>query len=227
MEKVTPDRSNVNPVNAPQLTTTSYAILGLLHVRPYSAYELATQSERSLRFVWPTAPSRLYAEPKRLCELGLAEVRTEPAGPTRTRQVFRITRRGRAVLRAWLRTDPQPPRWEMEALVRTLVADAGRPEDLLATMSRTAEQVGELYTAGLELLEGYRDQGVAFPERMHLNMLWIVFVRDLLRLIEGWTRFVEDELGDDGADSWQESARAHELLDRLLAGDDMHEPRRG
>ena len=82
-----------------KLTTTSYAILGLLDLRPYTAYELASQSQRSLRFVWPTAQSRLYAEPKRLAAEGLIEISTEPAGPSRSRQVYRITSKGAGVCR--------------------------------------------------------------------------------------------------------------------------------
>src|SRR5580765_4188575 len=49
----------------PELTTTSYAILGLLTLKPWSTYELAKQIQRD-RFVWPRAESNLYAEPKKL-----------------------------------------------------------------------------------------------------------------------------------------------------------------
>ena len=54
-----------------QLTTTSYAILGLLAVKPWATYDLAKQLQRSLHFFWPRAESNLYAEPKRLVEAGL------------------------------------------------------------------------------------------------------------------------------------------------------------
>lgn len=57
----------------PALTTTSYAILGLLSVRPWSTYELAQQMDRSLGRIWPRAQSKLYEEPKKLVRLGLAE----------------------------------------------------------------------------------------------------------------------------------------------------------
>jgi hypothetical protein len=48
-----------------ELTTTSYAILGLLNIKPWSAYELTQQAQRSLRYAWPKSESHLYAEPKR------------------------------------------------------------------------------------------------------------------------------------------------------------------
>jgi hypothetical protein len=48
-----------------ELTTTSYAILGLLAIRPWSTYELARQMQRDLRFVWPRAESCMKAGAKR------------------------------------------------------------------------------------------------------------------------------------------------------------------
>jgi len=54
------------------LTTTSYAILGLLAIQPWSTYELAQLMKRSMHFFWPRAESNLYAEPKRLVEAELA-----------------------------------------------------------------------------------------------------------------------------------------------------------
>ena len=48
------------------LTTTSYAVLGLLALRPWTTYELAKQVQRSLDWFWPRAERKLYDEPKRL-----------------------------------------------------------------------------------------------------------------------------------------------------------------
>lgn len=59
-----------------RLTTTSYAILGLLAVRPRSAYGLVEQMKRSnIRLLWPRAESKLYEEPKNLVAHRLARVR--------------------------------------------------------------------------------------------------------------------------------------------------------
>ena len=45
-------RTGVKSSGVVHLTTTSYAILGLLSLRPHSAYELTNQARRSLRFIW-------------------------------------------------------------------------------------------------------------------------------------------------------------------------------
>lgn len=54
------------------MTSTTYAVLGLLCVQPWSAYELARQMARSLRFMWPRAESGIYREPQKLIGLGYA-----------------------------------------------------------------------------------------------------------------------------------------------------------
>jgi PadR family transcriptional regulator AphA len=72
----------------PSLPTTSYAILGMLALRPWTAYELTQQLRRSLTYCWPKAESVLYDEPKRLVRLGLATAQRQPAG-RRTRGPMR------------------------------------------------------------------------------------------------------------------------------------------
>ena len=79
---------------APSLTTTSYALLGLLNIRPWTTYELAKQVQRSLGWFWPRAERKLYEEPKRLVECGLATATSESTGK-RPRTVYSITADGR------------------------------------------------------------------------------------------------------------------------------------
>ena len=62
------------------LTTTSFAILGLLAVQPWSSYELTRQMDRSLGRIGPRAQSKLYEEPKKLVHHGLAGASAERVG---------------------------------------------------------------------------------------------------------------------------------------------------
>ena len=107
-----------------KLTPTSYAILGLLALRPWSAYELTKQVRRSLHFCWPRAETRLYQEPKNLVEHGLVKATTTVHG-RRSRTEYAITAKGRKALRAWLGQPSAPPRLESEALLRLFFADCG------------------------------------------------------------------------------------------------------
>ena len=87
-----------------ELTSTSYAVLGLLAARPRTAYQLATLVARGLRFVWPRAEGRIYDEPRLLADHGLALARREHTG-RRPRTVYSITPEGRRALRRWI-TEP-------------------------------------------------------------------------------------------------------------------------
>src|SRR5256714_5669309 len=117
-----------------KLTPTSYAILGLLALRPWSAYELTKQVRRSLHFCWPRAETRLYQEPKNLLAHGLVKATTTVNG-RRSRTEYAITAKGRKALRAWLGEPSAPPRLESEALLRLFFAEHGTKEGLLATLT--------------------------------------------------------------------------------------------
>ncbi len=116
--------------NRPDLTTTSYAILGLLAIKPWSTYELAKQMQRDLHFIWPRAESNLYTEPKKLVAHALASASAEPRGKRR-RTVYSITPAGREALTAWLGTEASAPRWESESIVKLIFATHGSTEQLL------------------------------------------------------------------------------------------------
>ena len=53
----------------PRLTPSSYAVLALLHLKPWTGYELTRQAQRSLRYAWPKSERLLYSEPKKLVDL--------------------------------------------------------------------------------------------------------------------------------------------------------------
>ena len=90
-----------------RLTTTSYAVLAQVAVRPWSTYELVQQRVRYFRYVWPRAESAIYREVKRLSSMGLLEVKKEHVGK-RARTVYSITEKGREALREWLATPVVP-----------------------------------------------------------------------------------------------------------------------
>jgi DNA-binding PadR family transcriptional regulator len=184
-----------------KLTTTSYAILGLLDARDWTAYELAQQADRSLAFVWPVSASQLYAEPKRLADAGLIRISHAPAGPERTRQVFAIKAAGRRALRKWLASEPAAPRFQAEILLRCLFAPSAPAEDLSAALRATRTAVAESYMAGLRLVQEYLDGDNPFPERTHSNILWMTVVRDLHILLIDWADSAIEQV-----EGWEDSA---------------------
>jgi DNA-binding PadR family transcriptional regulator len=78
------------------LTTTEAAVLALLAIEgERSPYELTKAVEQAIGHIWSPAKSGLYATLPRLAKAGLAE---------RRGRLYRISRRGRAALAAWLET---------------------------------------------------------------------------------------------------------------------------
>jgi DNA-binding PadR family transcriptional regulator len=138
---------------AQQVSATTYALLGLLAIRSWTGYELTQQLRRSLHFVWPSSEGHLYREQHRLIELGWASMGREPVG-RRQRKRYTITDEGRAALRAWLRTEPGPPRLEIEGLVRMFYGDQGDVQDMLGSIEATRDQARTM----LDALVGFADE---------------------------------------------------------------------
>ena len=173
------------------LTTTSYVILGLLSIRPWSAYELTGQMSRGLSLYWPRAESGVYDEPKNLIRHGLATARAEATG-RRPRTVYTITAKGRRALRRWLGAPSAPPRFESEALVRTVFADSGTKDDLLATLRRMREQTAEPLDGILGQGVDYLATGGPFPHRLHVIALVGRFLVGLQAWCAEWARQAEE-----------------------------------
>ena len=92
-------------VASPRLTTTSYAVLGLLSFARMSGYDLAAVSQRSIAHFWPLSKTQVYAELRRLADAGLAAGRQAETsgGPAKT--IYELTGAGEKALDEWL-TDP-------------------------------------------------------------------------------------------------------------------------
>jgi PadR family transcriptional regulator AphA len=176
-----------------QLTTTSYAILCLLAIRPWSTYELAKQMRRSLHHIWPRAESNVYAEPKRLAEAGLARAEPRTTG-RRPRTLYTITAEGRQALERWLRTESGPTRVESETLVKVLFGNYGTKADLLKNLQAFAAEtaaVKELW----HLVASDYDRGVhRFPERVHVNALIFRWVCEHAETNARWAKWAINEV---------------------------------
>lgn len=169
------------------LTATSFAILGLLAIRPWRTYDLAKQVRRSLHHFWPRAESNLYAEAKRLVTGGYAVARVEQDGG-RSRSIYMITPRGRKVLRAWLEIPGGETRLESEPLMKVFFADQGAKADLLDTIKAMGQAAEEQREEVRRMAEGYRVGTGPFPERLAIGVIAIGLVWDQLEATIEWSR---------------------------------------
>jgi PadR family transcriptional regulator AphA len=176
-----------------RLSVTAYAVLGLLGVRPWSAYELTRQIERGLRWYWPRSGNKLYEIPKRLAAAGLADAERHAAG-RRERTVYRTTAAGRRLIRQWLSEPSQPPTLEVESLVRVLFAEQGSQEQLIHTLEEFREHALALQDVAGAIGADYAETGGPFPQRLHVNALIFEFMWRYSEALRTWADWALDEV---------------------------------
>ena len=175
------------------LTTTSFAILGLLAVQPWSTYELTRQMDRSLGRLWPRAQSKLYEEPKKLVEHGLAESTTERVGK-RPRTVYSITPDGRRALAEWLRSPGAGPVLEFEQLLKISFAEHGTKADALATLAAARAWAEERNEENLAAGRAYLEGRGPFQPRAAQNMLAGAFLTEFYRMVAEWAEWAAGQV---------------------------------
>lgn len=184
---------------APALTSTSYAILGLLAVKPWTTYELAQQMDRALGRFWPRAESKLYEEPKKLVAHGLARASSEMVGK-RPRTLYTITAKGKRALAEWVPSPGAGPVVEFEQLIKVFFAEHGTKADLLTTLAGVREWSDQRLGAGAGVAQAYLDGNGPFPERLPWNLLVGQFILDFHLMVERWADWageIVEEWPDD------------------------------
>ena len=184
------------------LTTTSYAILGLLAIRPWTTYELTQQMDRSLGRIWPRAVSKLYEEPKKLVAAGLARASHEAVGK-RSRTVYSITAKGRRAIAAWLAEPGAGPALEFEQLLKVFFSENGTKADTLATLAATGEWAKDRSRESLEVGRRYLAGEGPFPERAAQLELTSRFLTDFYAFVGEWAAWATEIV-----DAWPDDPRA-------------------
>ena len=178
-----------------QLTPTSFAILGLLSIQPFTTYELAQQMERTLSWFWPRAASMIYEEPKKLVTAGLATRQATFTGKRRS-TVYEITDEGRSELRNWLDTPATGMRMEFEAMIKVAFADAGDVTQLRAAVREVradAEaQLAEIHARSKD----YATTGGPFPDRLPIAAITGQLLMGQYEALVRWAQWAEDAIGN-------------------------------
>ncbi len=180
-----PGPSDLNPL--------SYVVLALIGRGGAGAHDLVEMVRRGARLYWSAAPSKMYAEPKRLAHLGYVSARREP-GRTRERTHYTLTPAGEAALRAWAAEPAHFPRIYSEAACRLvagdLVDDAALLRGLLALRGETAELD--------RLLDEAERVATTLPHRARNLRLVHSLGRKLVAAHEEWLDEIEAELAPGG-----------------------------
>ncbi|WP_328992816.1 PadR family transcriptional regulator [Kribbella sp. NBC_01245] len=197
------------------LTTTTFGVLGLLAVRPYSTYELAKAMGLSVGRVWPRAESKLFEEPKKLVAHGYASAREETVG-RRRRTVYSITAAGRQALAGWLAEPGDGPVLQFEGLVKLMFADHGSRADALETIARARAWAVEMNADNIAAGERFAEGKGRYEERRTTTLLMGAFLTDFYALVAQWAEWATAEV-----EGWPDDIASHrpppELTQAVLA----------
>ena len=191
MEPSRPVNSEPEFLSSPsELTTVSYVVLGLVGVEGASAHDLVQMMRRG-RVYYAISPSQVYAEPKRLEQLGYLTVREEP-GRTRRRKVYSLTDKGRHAVQDWMSQPAAFPRLQHESAVRVMCADlAGDPQRVLQSLRGMRPEI-ERVLADVAAME---QRAEALPHRHAYLALNNWFGRHWCELLLAWLDEAEQVLG--------------------------------
>ena len=177
-----------------ELTGLSYAVLTLIGRDGAGPHDLVRMARAGQRLYWSGAESKIYAQPKRLEELGYLRSEKTP-GKTRQRTHYRLTEKGLKALQDWL-TQPCPfPRIQSEAAIRIHASDlATQPGIVVTSLDALRAEIAELEA----ILDEEEAREVLFPHRRRQLRLLHSLGRRILRAHHEWIDEVEQLLGGDG-----------------------------
>ena len=193
------------------MSTTSFGVLGLLAVRPYSSYELTKAMGLSVGRVWPRAASKLFEEPKKLVSYGYATAAQEHAG-RRPRTVYTITPAGRAALAAWLSEPGGGPSLEFEGLLKLIFAEFGNKADAIATIERARAWSVEMNTSSIAAGERFAEGAGRHQARHGQALLMGAFLTDFYAMVARWADWATEQI-----ESWPEDIASHRPDRRTVA----------
>jgi DNA-binding PadR family transcriptional regulator len=179
------------PLSTPHPIPLSYAILALIGEGGASAHDLVEYCRRGGPAFWTSAPSQLYAEPKRLERLGWVTATVEP-GKTRPRRVYRLTDKGRDALRDWARQPAPYAEIRDQAHVRLLAGDMLDDADIVASLAAMRPELDKVE----QLLAESEQRATGLPHReLHLTLAQSLG-RRLVDAYRSWIDDVETQLSN-------------------------------
>jgi DNA-binding PadR family transcriptional regulator len=148
-------------------TAVTWAVLGLLALRPRSGYDIKQSVDRTIRHFWAASYGQIYPELKRLEAANWIEGADGSRG-ARSRRVYTITATGRAELRNWLYGAETRIELRDESLLRLLFADTLPREHALGLLSARREG----YRGMLTYLRSLDDGTGPDPDFVDLVYRW-------------------------------------------------------
>ncbi len=138
-----------------------YAILGFLHYKPLSGYDLKKIFDNSIQHFWAADQSQIYRTLARLTERGWVEVEVIEQSDRPDRKVYHITPAGQAELARWISGPPPMDAPRSAPLVQVFFAGQMSDAEILAKFEGFAQMMRMVlnqYYAIPDSIEPYRNQ---------------------------------------------------------------------
>jgi len=175
-----------------RINTTHFAILGLLRIKPMSAYELVKFSKESIGLFWNESYGHIHKSIKQLAADGDVEV-VEEAATGRKKIVYGMTPQGRDRLDAWLVVPPEESVMRNELLMKIFVSEERQIPQLIDFLQAELAAAEELAA----MLAGIKASVPA--EAGKQSQLWLLtldYGERYLRMTTEWCRHALDTLDD-------------------------------
>jgi PadR family transcriptional regulator AphA len=170
----------------PQITTTGYAILGVLAIKERTAYELAAEMRHCFEYFWRRDDKRVYDDARRLASAGLATAYVRHTG-RRPQTTYRITPAGHAALRRWLGQPAAPVALDFQALIKVYLARFGTPDQLRDTISSVAADAEFMLAVATNVRQIYLEGCAPFQdEYVHTWAFVYDFLTSYFTLLRDW-----------------------------------------
>lgn len=129
-----------------------YSILGFLHIRPLTGYEIRKLVEESVQHFWHESEGHLYPSLKKMTELGLiAKLPQELSASKRKTIRYKITEDGRYYFNCWLHGSLQPRQLRDELLLKMFFCEFTDDSDAL--LLKHFQETQQKLKAKIEMLK--------------------------------------------------------------------------
>jgi DNA-binding PadR family transcriptional regulator len=172
------------------MSTTPYAILGLLSIEPMSGYDIRQHLRESLSSFWSESYGQIYPALKRLETDRLIAPVKQATRAARRRRTYTITRLGLAELRAWLAEPPMPQPPRSELMLKLFFGRLAAPGVTTGHLRRLRIQQ-ERFAATLKEIE----RQLRVERRGHPDLpYWLLVLGAGVERTEGLIRWSDDAL---------------------------------
>jgi PadR family transcriptional regulator, regulatory protein AphA len=173
-----------------RINTTHFAILGLLRMKPMSAYELVKFSKESIGLFWNESYGHIHKSIKQLELEGSVSV-VEEAESGRRKIVYGVTEQGCDQLDSWLALPPEESVMRNELLMKLFVSDERHIPQLVTFLEEELE-ASERLTAMLATIRTNVPDGKS--KQAQLWLLTLDYGERYLRMTIEWCRHALETL---------------------------------